>query len=333
MRTTETAHLNRTGMSLAPTLAAELIEATNGTNPSSDGDAEMLATVRIAYAKDSDPIGSIPPPATMRAAAASAAKAILGDKMLVLVDKLGERLAFERSGTRLYDGLISKLDAYGSWDGGPSRADLQQIRNEEHEHFTLLAETVRELGGDPTAVTPSANVHAVASKGLCAVLSDPRTDLMQSMEAILTAELVDNDCWENLIDLARALGRDDVAARFHGPLLQEREHLAKVRHWLGVGLSRAATRKIDPAFVAREEERLLRTGAPVEAAAAAPSETASAAKKRRPAATKAQTKTKTKTKAPAARAKGPAARAKAPAARAKAARRPTAKPKRKTRAR
>lgn len=295
MRNTATiAHLNRTGMSVAPALSAELVEGTASTEPSAAGDAQLLADVRIQYARDAEPIGSVPPPATAGGAAKLAVKAVMGDKMLVLVDKLGERLAFERSGTRLYDGLISKFDAYGSWEGGPSRADLEQIRGEEHQHFTLLVDTIRALGGDPTAVTPSANLHAVASKGLCAVISDPRTDLMQSMEAILTAELVDNDCWENLIDLSRALGRDDVAAEFDGALAQEREHLVKVRHWLGVALSRAATRKVDPAFAARDEERTRRTGGARAASDDEAEPTARAAKAR----------ARTATKRPAASAKG-----------------------------
>ena len=34
---------------------------------------------------------------------------------------------------------------------------------------------VRELGGDPTAVTPAANIAAVASEGIMKVITDPRT--------------------------------------------------------------------------------------------------------------------------------------------------------------
>ena len=38
------------------------------------------------------------------------------------MDKIGERLAFERTGTRLYEALVSKHEAFGSFPGGPSGA-------------------------------------------------------------------------------------------------------------------------------------------------------------------------------------------------------------------
>ena len=51
--------------------------------------------------------------------------------------------------------------------------------------------------------------------GVRAVLLDPRVDLRQSLEAILMAELVDNDSWQNLVRLAAGYGEHPLAARFH----------------------------------------------------------------------------------------------------------------------
>ena len=51
------------------------------------------------------------------------------------MDKLGERLAFERAGTRLYEALVSKYDAYGSFTGGPSRDDLEHVMQEEYRRY------------------------------------------------------------------------------------------------------------------------------------------------------------------------------------------------------
>ncbi len=247
-------HLNRTGAALSPELTRALLEGTETFKPTSPRKRDALSEMRVSYAEETDPTGSIPPPATAKAAVKNAAKAITGKKALVFVDKLGERLAFERSGVRLYDAILSKLDAHGTWSGGPSRADLLQIRQEEHQHYLLVKQTIEEVGGDPTAVTPSANLHAVASKGLGAVLADPRTNLREGLEAILVAELVDNDCWTNLIDLARALGHDDLAARFAEALQHEREHLLKVRTWLGQALSRDATGSMARSFSDRSAE-------------------------------------------------------------------------------
>jgi rubrerythrin len=156
------------------------------------------------------------------------------------MDKLGERLAFERSGTRLYEGLVSKYDAYGGFSGGPSREDLEHIRQEEFRHFMLLQSAIEQLGGDPTALTPSADVHATAVHGIMQIIMDPRTTLLQSLEAILVVELADNACWEALIELAQGAGQDELARQFAEAWATEEEHLLKVRSWVAAGQGRAA---------------------------------------------------------------------------------------------
>jgi hypothetical protein len=102
------------------------------------------------------------------------------------------------------------------------------------EHFNLLCEAMQSLGGDPTAMTPCADVTAVASSGIMQVLNDPRTTLAQCLSAMLTAELTDNAGWELLIRLADDAGESDLAGRFLGALGQEQEHLAIIKTWLTV---------------------------------------------------------------------------------------------------
>jgi len=246
---------NRTGIGTSTGAAAELLSATKRTTPSRQGDERGMAEVRVEYARTGDTPGSMPPPTTMKGMAKTALKMLEGKRATILLDKLGERLAFERSGTRLYEALISKHDAYGSWPNGPSRDDLVHIHGEELQHFLMLKEAIQTLGADPTAVTPSANVHAVASDGLPAVLSDPRTDLQQCLEAILVAELVDNDCWENLVDLATTLGIDDLAANATSALEEEREHLERVRRWLSAALSQQVAGRLTEPFAERARTR------------------------------------------------------------------------------
>src|SRR5690606_31441043 len=146
----------------------------------------------------------------------------------VLMDKLGQRLAFERTGTRLYEALISKHEAYGSFAGGPDREDLLEILNEEHRHFTELEQRMLALGGDPTAVTPSANLAAVATEGVLKLVTDPRTTLLQSLEGILVAELVDNDGWQLLCDAARNDGVDELTELCEEATAADQRHLAPV---------------------------------------------------------------------------------------------------------
>ena len=133
-----------------------------------------------------------------------------------------------------------KYEATGGFPGGPSRADLEEIREDELSHFAMLEGIVGRFGGDPTAVTPSANLAAVESRGLGAVINDPRTSLAEGLHAILVAELADNDAWEQLIELVEQLGEEELADEFREALEDEQEHLARVRGWLAADMSARA---------------------------------------------------------------------------------------------
>lgn len=157
----------------------------------------------------------------------------------LLLDKLGERLHVERNGVRLYEALISKRSQYASGASAtqaaeaalPSLDALEKIQNDELIHFSLLKQAISELGGDPTIVTPSAALAATISEGITKVLTDPQTDLVQGLQAILAAELQDNDGWRLLIQLA-SISKPDLVAMMECAMLDEEDHLKQVRGWL-----------------------------------------------------------------------------------------------------
>jgi rubrerythrin len=124
---------------------------------------------------------------------------------------------------------------FGTWDGGPSREQLEKIRHDELSHFALVKRSIEKLGGDPTALTPAADLGANLSEGVPKVLADPRVNLLQSLEGLLMAELTDNASWELLLELARELGHHELANDFQRALDVEQEHLALVRSWLAAG--------------------------------------------------------------------------------------------------
>src|SRR5689334_3981175 len=219
---------NRTGMQTSPELAEELIEGTNSAEPSSDCGVEEIAEFRAEYITEGFPVGSMPMMPASEEGSADEEEA----GMAVLLDKLSERLAFERMGTRLYEAFFNKCQALGESSPGPTLAEIHEIGSEELEHFILINDTIAGLGGDPTVESPCADVIGVASLGIMQVLTDPRTTIPQCLSAMLTAELTDNAGWELLIELADSLGYDEMKTEFETCLQHEERHLQNVRNWL-----------------------------------------------------------------------------------------------------
>jgi rubrerythrin len=226
---------NRTGIVSAPERAEAMVGATAEFLPSSEGSARAIGEVRVAYAQEGETLGEVPPPAGLVDKAKSAMSALAGGQPTLLMDKLGERLAFEHAGARLYEALLSKHHPDGSFTGAPAEQDLLHILQEEYEHADMLERAIKDLGGDPTALTPSANLAATISAGLPQVLTDPRTNLLQSLEAIVVAELADNECWTTLEALALQAGLDELAASCREAIEHERDHLMHVRQWIAAG--------------------------------------------------------------------------------------------------
>src|SRR5215208_2994669 len=219
---------NRTGMQTSPELAEELIEGASNATPSSEGGPEEIAEYRGEYIAEGFPIGSMPMmPASEEG---EADEEEVG--MAVFLDKLGERLAFERMGTRLYEALLNKCEMLGEMTPGPTLEQIEHIGREELEHFLLVNNAITELGGDPTVQTPCADMAGVASLGIMQVLTDPRSSMAQCLQAMLMAELTDNAGWELLIKLADNLGYDEMKTEFETALSHEEEHLMQVRTWL-----------------------------------------------------------------------------------------------------
>ncbi len=222
---------NRTGVQASPIDIRKMLDGLEQGGPPPQPDDEPARAERQTYIADSDALGSVPYPGTMTGVLKTGVDLLTGNRAQVLMDKLGERLAFERSGTRLYDALLTKCETRQQELPQLSLATLQRFREEEAEHFRLLGETIESLGGDPTAQTPCADLVGIESGGLMQVLADPRTSLGQCLHAMLTAELSDRVGWELLIALAREMGKDSIVPRFEAALRQEQKHLEQISIW------------------------------------------------------------------------------------------------------
>lgn len=243
--------LNRTGIATSPRLAAEMIEGTREFPPVTNGDERTIGVMRGDFARESEGLGeglgSVPPPASLKGMAKTAIQGVLGQQPTLIIDKLAERLAFERTGVRLYQALISKLEATGGFDGGPTREMLTHMMQEEYSHFTLLTDVVRKMGADPTVMTPSADLHATITRGVMEAIVDARTSLPQALEALLVAELADGDAWDCLIELMGEAGGEIELQLFEKAAAEEAEHLELVRTWIAAAQNRASGELVEPA--------------------------------------------------------------------------------------
>ena len=219
---------NFTGVQMSPKDTKSLMEAVNEIHPDVPGDEKGLLLERALRSEEAERIGSVPVPGSAKGMLKTTFDMAMGKSPEILIDKLGERLAFERSGVRLYDAMIAKAKALGTAESDLIQV-FEHIRGEEFEHMQMVAEAIETLGADPTAQTPCADVAAVKSMGVIQVLTDPRTNIAQCMNALLTVELEDNAAWELLIELAEAGGHPNIAKGFQKAKDQEDDHLIKVK--------------------------------------------------------------------------------------------------------
>ena len=247
--------MNRTGAAVASEGTQAMTRAANELTPPMQIDTAASDAQRIVYINEAAAVGSIPPPASLKGVVKNGVARLKESNPSIFLDKMGERIAYERSGTRLYDALITKYQAVSMMEGGMlptveelaakggpvvispvAREDaggtLERIRAEELQHFRLLCDAMQKLGGDPTAQTPCADVIGTASMGFMQVLTDPRTTLAQCLNTMLAVELTDNAAWELLIQLADDAGETELSGQFLAALSQEQQHLAIVKEWV-----------------------------------------------------------------------------------------------------
>lgn len=221
---------NRTGLSAAAERRAMLAPPPD-VEPTSRGSAEELAAVRVRYARISGPAGTMP-----RLPRASVA-------LVPVLDLLGGRLAVARLLVRLAEGLLAARHACSAPER-PDDGELAVLRDEHWQTARLIDGLLAELGADPTAVTPSANRDLLAHRGISELVHDPRTSLLDALEAVLIVELAEHERWSTLIELARASGADDLARMFAAAHTAQAHHVSALRRWSSAGWE-AARREVE----------------------------------------------------------------------------------------
>ncbi|HLV15894.1 MAG TPA: ferritin Dps family protein, partial [Pseudomonas sp.] len=128
---------NQTGAQMSPKDSEAQVKATQEVRPDVPGGPEKLALVRTEEAARAEPIGTVPVPGSAKGMLKTAVNKLVGVSPEVLIDKLGERLAFERGGVRLYDALLAKAQAIDTLDKSMLQT-LRHFREEEAEHLELV---------------------------------------------------------------------------------------------------------------------------------------------------------------------------------------------------
>lgn len=223
---------NRTGIAMSPIDTPRMLDAAMEVDLVPEGAGEVLNMRRAYVAMSPEPVGSMPPPVTPKGMGKTVVHTLMGHKPTVLLDKMGERLAFERTGSRMYEALMVKVMGGATPGIGPRPAEIEELRAEELQHFELVRRHLVRLGADPTVQTPCADVAGVTALGVLQVLTDPRTTLTQCLNAILTTELADTAGWELLAEMARKSGEEEMAAEFEQAHLAEAKHDVLVKGWL-----------------------------------------------------------------------------------------------------
>jgi rubrerythrin len=147
----------------------------------------------------------------------------------VVLDKLSEFLMVEQCGWQLYRVVGERAT------DAELQARYQEFGRETDRHRTILTGLIRQLGGDPDHVSPTARIAQAKSEALlqAALVAGPLSEAeleASDLENVVLAETKDHADWELLGQLAEQLPNGkarkaiEAAVAEVGP--QEDEHLA-----------------------------------------------------------------------------------------------------------
>jgi rubrerythrin len=170
------------------------------------------------------------------------------------IELLSERLAFERTGVKLYDRIVRKIvDARGGdgiADAEEVAEQLEVFRDEEKEHEEWLEDRIRERGSDPNEQTDRSVLVQEESKGIVDVVLESERPLAEMLHALLAAELIDGAGWELL---AQIPGDEELLERCRQYQREEQRHLSYVKKLI-LGFETIPSRaKVQPIGSARSK--------------------------------------------------------------------------------
>ncbi len=146
-----------------------------------------------------------------------------------VIDLLCERLAFERSGVKLYDKILTEMKASQNPQITKMLEPMQEHRDQEKEHEEWLEAQIRSLGADDKKPTEMSRLVTKESQGIEEVVLKGTGQIAHLFHALLAAELVDNAGWDLLVQLADEADDSKARREFKKRLHEEEEHLILMR--------------------------------------------------------------------------------------------------------
>src|SRR4051812_48467031 len=92
---------NKTGIDMSPIDSQKMLENSGNISSDINNGREAIADMKNTFLNDTEPLGSVPLPGSIKGVVKSALNKITGRHSEVFINKLGERLAFERTGIRV----------------------------------------------------------------------------------------------------------------------------------------------------------------------------------------------------------------------------------------
>lgn len=149
------------------------------------------------------------------------------------VRRLGQQTAFETMQVKLYERLLAKHRAFGSFEGGPTRREIEGMLDQERQQLRLL-DTVLAEAGLPASVTSvyRKDLPNRMNGGVARVLYDARSMVKDCLEAVLVTEFADRRGWTLLIEAGQRAGQTVWIDRFLAAEKVEAGHLRRLWSWI-----------------------------------------------------------------------------------------------------
>lgn len=148
----------------------------------------------------------------------------------MLLEKLGEKLGYERAFLRLYESFVHKKSLYAKRYLHAKSYEQKIFENfaaMKAAHCEILQTALIGLGGNPDHIVPSEDLAAIARLGIVTVFIHPHAKLKNLFHAVRIVELTGKSTTLFLIRLAYAAGAEDLANHME-ILLEECEEILRI---------------------------------------------------------------------------------------------------------